>query len=255
MPYKRYDLVNKYDRKGRRKSERVWVKVLLLIVLPIVIVAVVALGAFLGFKTADSDRNTATVPTHDEALPVDNEELLRVVNERYTLDADYVPKLSPFGGVAVATCVFDDLDRMISDAAEKGITVTVVEGYVSYDDQAVLHTETYEKIKKEQNCSDIKAESETNKVCPKEGASESQTGLLIKLGTSEDKFMGSAAEDFLEKYSVSYGFVLRYPENAEETTGMTYNPQLYRYVGAENALNMRRFGMTLEEYSTHVSMH
>ena len=45
-----------------------------------------------------------------------------------------------------------------------------------------------------------------------------------------------------------YGFILRYPSDKCETTGISYEPWHYRYVGREAALEMRDSGQCLEEY-------
>ena len=45
-----------------------------------------------------------------------------------------------------------------------------------------------------------------------------------------------------------YGFILRYPSDKSEITGIGYEPWHYRYVGKETALAMRDSGLCLEEY-------
>ncbi len=253
MPYKRYDIKNRYTISGRRKNENVVLKTVMLIVIPVLIVAVIGLGIFIAFKTVTGrGGSNAITPTQDEVSAVSDEELLRVVNERHPLESSYVPELKPFGSVRISGYMFDDLDDMISAAAAEDIKLTLTEGYVSYSEQATLYDETYKKIKEEQKCSDVKAESETKKICPVEGASESQTGLLIKLSTDAYEFTSSEADTWLQRNAVNYGFVLRYPEDKESSTGMTANLQLYRYVGKEHALKMRRYDMTLDEYSIHI---
>ena len=147
------------------------------------------------------------------------------------------------------------MDHMIAAAADEGINISLTAGYVSYSDQGKLYEATFNKMKTEEKYSDVRAEAEAKKITPKAGSSESQTGLLIELSTSEKDFEGSKAEKWLDRNAVNYGFVLRYPEGKESSTGMAYNPRLFRYVGKEHALNMRRYGMTLNEYATHVAQH
>ncbi len=255
MPYNRYDIKNKYNYRGRRVNEHTKLKTFFLFFMPLIIVGVIVLGimisywAEVGFSTS-----SGSDATHDEIEVIDDEVLLHVVNEHYPLDESYVPDLVPFGSFQVSELVFDDLDDMISDAASQGITIKVNEGYVSYAQQAVLFEQTLSEVKKNNDYSEIKAESETMKVCPEAGCSESQTGLLIRFTTTQDgSFDKTDAGKWLQKYSVNYGFVLRYPEGEEANTGMTYAPDLYRYVGREHALNMRRYDMILEDYSYHIS--
>ena len=48
--------------------------------------------------------------------------------------------------------------------------------------------------------------------------------------------------------SYKYGFILRYPTNKKDITGVNYEPWHYRYVGKENALQIKKLNVCLEEY-------
>lgn len=255
MPYNRYDIKNKYNYRGRRVNEHTKLKTFFLFFMPVIIIAVIVLGILISYWAEVGFTNTqAGLATQDEVEIVDDEVLLHVVNEHYPMDESYVPELMPFGTAQVSKLAFDDLDDMVSAAASQGINIVVKTGYVSYAEQEALFEQTLSQVKANNNYSEIKAESETMKICPEAGCSESQTGLLIRFTTSEEgSFEKTQAGKWLEKYCVNYGFVLRYPEGEEANTGMTYAPDLYRYVGRENALNMRRYDMILEDYSSHIS--
>ena len=45
-----------------------------------------------------------------------------------------------------------------------------------------------------------------------------------------------------------YGFILRYPSDKSELTGIAYEPWHYRYVGREIAQDVTEQGVCLEEY-------
>ena len=45
-----------------------------------------------------------------------------------------------------------------------------------------------------------------------------------------------------------YGFILRYPKDKEDVTGIIYEPWHYRYVGKEHAAKIMSEGICLEEY-------
>ena len=45
-----------------------------------------------------------------------------------------------------------------------------------------------------------------------------------------------------------YGFVLRFPQDKSDITGIVYEPWHYRYVGVDAAKEMTENGLTLEEY-------
>ena len=55
-------------------------------------------------------------------------------------------------------------------------------------------------------------------------------------------------QKWLMEHSYEYGFILRYPNNKSELTGIIYEPWHYRYVGKEAAAEIFEQGVCLEEY-------
>ena len=47
---------------------------------------------------------------------------------------------------------------------------------------------------------------------------------------------------------LEYGFILRYPPEKSDITGIIYEPWHYRYVGKDAAKEITEQGITLEEY-------
>ncbi len=89
------------------------------------------------------------------------------------------------------------------------------------------------------------------------GYSEHHTGLAIDIDVkinndymySDDNF--DLTEPVLKKihpYLHKFGFILRYPENKENTTGYNYEPWHIRYVGKIPATIIYENNLTLEEY-------
>lgn len=50
------------------------------------------------------------------------------------------------------------------------------------------------------------------------------------------------------EHSWEYGWILRYPRDKSEITGIIYEPWHYRYVGQEAARAIHTRGVYLEEY-------
>ena len=48
-----------------------------------------------------------------------------------------------------------------------------------------------------------------------------------------------------------YGFILRYPDDKQEITGIIFEPWHFRYVGVEHATIMTDQNLCLEEYLAH----
>ena len=89
------------------------------------------------------------------------------------------------------------------------------------------------------------------------GFSEHHTGLAIDIGIIKDGvFINDNDEMVAEKEIFAmiherladHGFILRYPPDRENSTGYSYEPWHFRYVGEEHAKFITEFGMTLEEY-------
>jgi D-alanyl-D-alanine carboxypeptidase len=53
---------------------------------------------------------------------------------------------------------------------------------------------------------------------------------------------------WLLKHCAEYGFILRYPKDKTEITGIIYEPWHFRYVGVEAATKITESGLCLEEY-------
>ena len=58
----------------------------------------------------------------------------------------------------------------------------------------------------------------------------------------------TAENQWLRENCSRYGFILRYPPGTEAITGISYEPWHFRYVGMEEAEEIMRRGITLEEY-------
>ena len=81
------------------------------------------------------------------------------------------------------------------------------------------------------------------------GTSEHQLGLAVDI-SMEDTATQTTSDmwQWLMKNSYKYGFILRYPEDKTNITGISYEPWHYRYVGREAAEEIYRSGLCLEEY-------
>ena len=85
------------------------------------------------------------------------------------------------------------------------------------------------------------------------GTSEHQTGLAVDLVDKsyqhlDDAQASTEVQQWLMENSWKYGFILRYPEEKSDVTGIIYEPWHYRYVGGPAAREMRELGLCLEEY-------
>lgn len=85
------------------------------------------------------------------------------------------------------------------------------------------------------------------------GTSEHHMGLAADILSNgvyslEESFENTEAFHWLKAHCAEYGFILRYPKEKEDITGVIYEPWHYRYVGVEAATAIMSRGISLEEY-------
>lgn len=249
------------EEEKRKEDIRLSNQRIALIMLPIIMVAVLLIGIFFGFKNYRQEYADIVVSTPDSVIIEkgstdisDDELILTYVNSSEPLDKDFVPDLISYSGVRISPIMKENLSKMLDDARKSGEDIILKEGYVSYDDQQKKYEEAIKKYRKEKKASVVKAESQVKKSIPSAGESEQQTGLVVYLTADTDDFSKSSQYFWLMKHAVDYGFVLRYEDN-ENIGGMGYNSHLFRYVGAENAMNMRVLNLNFEEYVIYLEKH
>lgn len=97
------------------------------------------------------------------------------------------------------------------------------------------------------------AETQAATIVARPGCSEHNTGLAVDFECADfpdldEGFKDTAAYEWLQEHCAEYGFILRFPKEKEEITGVIYEPWHYRYVGAEAATEIMSRGLCLEEY-------
>ena len=128
----------------------------------------------------------------------------------------------------------------------------VASAYRSYDDQRTVFNATmHDWIN--QGYTPLNAYDETKKSVAVPGTSEHATGLCVDIIASyyqelDDAQGDTAEQQWLMEHCWEYGFILRYPEDKADITGIIYEPWHYRYVGAEAAKEIHEQDLTLEEY-------
>jgi len=80
------------------------------------------------------------------------------------------------------------------------------------------------------------------------GYSEHNLGLALDVGSTQSGIAQSAEGDWLQDNAWKYGFVLRYPKNKQDITGIKFEPWHFRYVGLPHSAIMKENDMVLEEY-------
>ena len=112
-----------------------------------------------------------------------------------------------------------------------------------------------EKLKAGWDYSDAFYKAKTRIALP--GASEHHTGLAVDIvGMShqslDDAQANTKEAKWLEEHCAEYGFILRYPKDKTDITGVDYESWHFRYVGEDAAAYMMKNDLTLEEFLEEV---
>ena len=134
------------------------------------------------------------------------------------------------------------------DAAKKdGCILTPYAGYCSVSRQNDNYNRKVNYYKN-QGLSDDDAAAKARTFILPGGYSEQNLGLSMDIVSASSDFASTKEFSWLVKNAQDYGFILRYPENKTDKTGMNYQPWHWRYVGKEAAKAMNKSGLCLEEY-------
>lgn len=147
---------------------------------------------------------------------------------------------------------YDDLMQMLSDCVAAGHTYNIDYAYRSFNLQMSLftgHVNDYMKA----GMTREEAEKKTAAGTAVPGTSEHELGLALDIVDKDHPGRNSAqantdTQKWLMANSWKYGFILRYPKNKTDITGIIFEPWHYRYVGKQVAKEIFESGLCLEEY-------
>ena len=154
-----------------------------------------------------------------------------LIKKGFSISKDYVPEDLVEVNIPTATTnnkmrsdAAKALESMYEDAKKEGLTLVVNSAYRSYEDQQKIYDE-YFRIYDEVTAASLVAVP---------GTSEHQLGLSVDLTSQsvvDGQFgvFGSTPEyQWVIKNAHKYGFILRYPSDKIDITGITNEPWPYR---------------------------
>lgn len=213
-------------------------------------------------STVSSAENTAAPAnalglTADEARAMLADPLMVLVNHTSKMPDDYTFDTKECGSATAVnktlqTVACDAFLSMQKAAAADGVTVWMQSGYRSVKYQTSLY-ERKTKYYLDKGYDNATAKEKAAAVVNPPGYSEHNCGLAADLNSPEhtgldEGFEKTAAFRWLCEHAGDYGFILRYPKDAEDKTEIIYEPWHWRYVGAENAAKINASGLCFEEY-------
>lgn len=178
---------------------------------------------------------------------------LMLVNQSHPMEEGYVPELADIDSEhQVDKRILEPLQKMLADAEKEGYGLYACSAYRSVDRQKELFNQSMADYIS-QGMSYYESATETAKSIAWPGESEHATGLAldivsVKYQGLDDKQGETEEQKWLMEHCYDYGFILRYPKDKMNNTGIIYEPWHYRYVGVEDAKRIKELGVTLEEY-------
>ena len=143
---------------------------------------------------------------------------------------------------------YDAFLELKASLKEIGIEIGIDSAYRSVDEQKRIMKDFTQKY----------GEDYAKKTVAQPGTSEHHTGLAIDIvpkvdgeWVTENADMMDLAELFfvIHRALAAHGFILRYPDGKEKTTGYAYEPWHIRYIGNKTiARRLMDEEITLEEY-------
>ena len=178
---------------------------------------------------------------------------LLLVNPWNALPEDYEVELATLSnGLQVDARIYDDLSDMLTDCRAAGLSPIVCSAYRTEATQTRLYNNKVARVRAS-GVPEDQVEAEAARWVAKSGTSEHQTGLALDIVAAsyqilDEKQEDTAEQQWLMENSWKYGFILRYPSEKSDVTGIGYEPWHYRYVGKAAAAEIHRTGVCLEEY-------
>lgn len=215
---------------------------LILIVICLCVVSLYEMGLIKGLrfngklhleevKFSQSELTAITPDTYSQNL--------LLVNKTYPLDKDFVSEVECYRDtdVLMNSAILEDYGRL-SDYIRNNLNdrLYVSSSYRSYEDQERVYIE------------------EGPEIAAVPGQSEHQTGLALDVYVmyfAGSAFIDSSVGRFVNQSCGDFGFIIRYPDGAQNITGFNYEPWHIRYVGFPHSVIINNYGITLEEYNEY----
>ena len=183
-----------------------------------------------------------------------------LVNKEHLLSSDYVPEnlvitddnennfhdyKDPNFKPMISADILPYFEAMQKAAEALGLRKIIVDsGYRPYEYQQVIFDKSVAE----------KGIDETLRSVALPGSSEHQSGLAIDIAYMDNGVYIENTSDsdpeikWLKENAYKFGFILRYPEEFENITGITYEAWHYRYVGKDIAKYIYENNITFDEY-------
>jgi len=185
-----------------------------------------------------------------------NGQLVTLVNPWHKIPEHYTVELTPINdNYQVASIAYADYLEMIRACENAGHQPVVCSAYRSQEYQQDLFDKKVQRLLEDKTHKYTldEAYSVAARSVAVPGTSEHQLGLALDIIDNRNWRLDESqaqmpTQQWLMENSWKFGWILRYPNNKSEITGIIYEPWHYRYVGRTVAAEIHELGLCLEEY-------
>lgn len=184
-------------------------------------------------------------PEEDDGLPdVDLSDWTMILaNATHSIE-EYEPVTELVEGQPVDARIVEPLEAFIAAARAEGLNVFLSSAYRDYATQNYLYN---------RKVAQYGDPAVAARIVAPPGTSEHQTGLALDITDRYYELKDSSLENtalyqWMSQHCHEYGFIVRYPKDKEEVTGIIYEPWHFRYVGVEVATYIMENGLCFEEF-------
>lgn len=157
---------------------------------------------------------------------------------------EYAPELVDIeNGQKFDTRAADALKEFMAAASAEGLNVYLSSTYRDYATQEYLYNRKVSQY----------GETVAKTIVAPPGTSEHQLGLAADITDQYYESKNESLENtdlfqWMSAHCAEYGFIVRYPKDKTDVTGIMYEPWHFRYVGVEAATYIMDNGLCLEEF-------
>lgn len=161
-------------------------------------------------------------------------------------------------GMLLNQKIVNAYQALVAAAKQAGFSLVLISAYRSVSYQTEVF-QGYVDEAMNQGLTEEAAIAQVKETSTEPGFSEHHTGLAFDIIDEEwnrnftdqplsQNFGETPGGQWLAEHAREYGFILRYPQDKESITEITYEPWHFRYVGVESAKYIEENNLSLEEY-------
>jgi D-alanyl-D-alanine carboxypeptidase len=202
--------------------------------------------------TLAEDNNTKALTRNYSSVPVQRNYRTNIIGNILTSPAEFNVVILPGFEEETLPSDYDDILNMAAQTSgvyelTEDVVLTPYSGYCGYQRQKNIYDNKVQAFVL-QGLTEDEAKLSAEKRVEPAGCSENGAGLAVDVISASAGFSSTNEYKWLVANAHNYGFVLRYPEDKTEITGMIYQPWHWRYVGIEVATEMKEQNLCLEEF-------